>query len=260
MAPTSSFNIVGEGLVFCGVRSAEHLDEALRLFSRLLAHKHKDATFNALSQGIHANWSLHDDVVNPLGDKRQALVTVYTFDLDKDILYFSGATQNLQIPLSHFRTDETGLRGKMKSYESPSLSKPKNCGLLPPYWKPRLSASARSVPFVERVLSDFGHLWRHILRRDYSEHTFRQFAHAILCIGSLDIDAREVASRWLHTSSTRAVRRIKVVLDQDLEQALSLADADVSKSPTAESGNAKVYLLLSVRHVALCEVVQNGAT
>ncbi|KAG4429863.1 hypothetical protein IFR05_014647 [Cadophora sp. M221] len=96
MAPTSSFNIVGEGLVFSGIRNAEYLSEALQLFSRLLSQKPKNATFSALSQGIHASWSLHDDIVNPLGDKRQALVTVYTFDLDQEILYS-------QTPLRIFR-------------------------------------------------------------------------------------------------------------------------------------------------------------
>ncbi|KAH6707846.1 hypothetical protein BKA61DRAFT_135159 [Leptodontidium sp. MPI-SDFR-AT-0119] len=282
MAPTSSFNIVGEGLVFSGVRNAENLGEALALFSRLLFRKPKNATFDALSQGIHADWSLHDDIVNPLGDKRQALVTVYTFDLDQDMLYFSDATQNLQIPLSCFRSDEIVLLEMMKPYEPPPPPSLKNGALPPPYWKPTQSASVRSVSFVKRVLSDFGHLWRHILRRGYSEHTFRQFAMAILRIGSLDVDIREEASRWLHTSmlSQRGpyvwihsrptwkacgeqifpLGKIMVVLDQNLDKAHSLAEADASKLLITEPPNSMLYLLLSVRHVALYKVDCNGVT
>ncbi len=265
-----------QGLVYSAVRRSEYLDEALALFSRLLAHKQKNATFNALTQGFRSNWSLHDDIVNPLGDRRGVLVTVYTFDLDKDILFYSDITQNLQIPLSCFRGNETGLLEKMQPCEPPYLRASEDSALPPPYWEPVITASPRSVSFVQRVLTDFNYLWRHILRREYSEHTFRQFATAILHIASLDIDIREEASRWLHTYErgpfvwihsrpTWKARdeqilprgRIKIVVDQSMEQARGLAEADANKCLTAES-NRTLYLLLSVRHVALCEVGQNG--
>ncbi|XMA10191.1 hypothetical protein WAI453_002982 [Rhynchosporium graminicola] len=280
MSPTSAINIVGEGLVYSGVRRVESLDEGLKQLARLLAHKSKDATFNALSQGIDADWSLHEDIVNPLGDRRQALITVYTIDLDHDRLLFSDEERNLEIPLYAFRKDESGLLEKLTPFEPPSPPIGNTNAFPAPYWRPSRGASARSVPFVKRVITDFGIVWRHILRREYSDHTLRHFAKAILCMGSLDLEIQEEASRHLHTSMLPQrgpyvwihsrpswepcsapmfkLGRITVVLNQNLEQSMSLAKIDKGRMKGSEGNDVSTYLLLSIRHIALCNINSAG--
>lgn len=102
---------------------------------------------------------------------------------------------------------------------------------------------------------------------------------------SLDLIIIEESSRWLHTSqhlkrgphvsihdspswkpyedSFLHFGKIIIILDQDLENAMSLAQADANKQTMTGDGKTEskypaVYLLLSVRHVTLCTADNQG--
>ena len=210
---------------------------------------------------------------------------VYTFDLDSDILLFSDASQNLQLPLSRFRSEKAVAQNEFSTFE-PTPPPPLNPLAFPsPHWRPSRPPSSRTLPFVTRILSDFAHQWRHILRRPYTDSTFRRLASAIVYIATLDFETVEINSRWLHTRERgpyvwihdlpswppfgdRFVRLgyITVVLDQDLEHALGLAREDVEKNETRDAGSVAnappkiscIYILLSLRHIVLCHVNGQG--
>jgi hypothetical protein len=82
--------------------------------------------------------------------------------------------------------------------------------------------------------------WRHILRRPYAGSAFRKLVQALLAIAELDFNAIQEASRWLHTNFARGPN----VWIHDLPL------RSLAKGQLADFGN---YLLLSVRHTALCQ-------
>lgn len=291
------------GLVYTGTRRVVYHENAIPFFSGLLIGKSKGnyiknilieltldlpaATFNALSQGINVEWTLQDDTVNPFGDKRQALVTVYTFDLVNDILFFSDETRNLQLPLCCLREDRLVSPEDFTVFEPPSPPSREYLTFRSSPWTPTSPLPSRSLPFIARILSDFAHQWRHILRRHYADSTFRKLARAILCIAMLDFKVVEIASRWMHTVERGPfvwihhlpfwkpceehiirLEHITVVLDQDLEHALALIRKDVAENSeqkeTATHAGPRLndcftlYLLLSVRHIALRRVNGQG--
>ncbi|KAH6665408.1 hypothetical protein B0J14DRAFT_606075 [Halenospora varia] len=282
---STAFFITAEGLVYGGTGRRVEINDAIMLFSKLLNGTSQAATFNALSQGINIKWSLKDGIVNPFGDKRQAAVTVYTFDLDSDILLFSDAFQNLQLPLSRFRSERLVTRNEFSTFEPTSPPQPNPLAFPSPHWKPSRPPSSRTLPFVTRILSDFAHQWRHILRRPYTDSTFHKLASAILSITTLDFKTVELTSKWLHTHERgpyvwihdlpswppfgdRFVRfgYTTVVLDQDLEHAMALAREDIKKNKTRDADRVTnappnmfcVYILLSLRHIVLCYVDDQG--
>ncbi|KAH8687340.1 hypothetical protein BGZ60DRAFT_393415 [Tricladium varicosporioides] len=282
---STAFFITAEGLVYGGTCRRFEINDAIMLFSKLLNSKSQAATFNALSQGINIKWALKDGIVNPFGDKRQAAVTVYTFDLDSDMLLFSDASQNLQLPLSRFRSERSVTRNDFSTFEPISPPQLNPLAFPSPYWRPSCAPSSRTLQFVTRILSDFTHQWRHILRHPYTDSTFRKLASAIVCIATLDFRTIELTSRWLHThergpyvwihdlpswlpSGDRFVRLgcTTVVLDQDLEHAMALAREDVKMNGTRDADGVTsippniscVYILLSLRHIVLCCVNDQG--
>ncbi|RDL32006.1 uncharacterized protein BP5553_09408 [Venustampulla echinocandica] len=284
---STAFYITAEGLVYAGIQGTVAIAEAIPLFSELLNGTSKVATFNALSQGIHIGWALQDDVANPFGDIRGSLTIVYTFDLDSDILILANATQALQLPICRFREDKPVALNEFTAFEQPS---PPSLNLLTfpcLQWVPSCPSSSRQLPFLTRIFSDFGHQWRHILRRPYADSTFLKFARAVLSIATMGFTVVEIASRWLHRPSGNPyvyihdlpswqpceehfiqIGRIAVVLDQDLEHAITLVRKDTTdKNETREvaggrvplrNNNYNAYLLLSMRHIALCRINEEG--
>ncbi|KAH8800758.1 hypothetical protein F5884DRAFT_535917 [Xylogone sp. PMI_703] len=284
---STAFYIITDGFVYAGTRRRVDIDDAITLLSKLLNGKPKAATFNVLSQGINVKWTRQDDIVNPFGDNRQAGLTMYTFNLDSDVLLFLDSTRTLQIPLSRFREDSSVALTEFTLFKPPSPLGLRSLRFQSPLWTPSSPLPCRSLPFVTRVLSDFAHQWRHILRHPYSDSTFRKLARAILCISTLDFKVVEIASRWMHTSergpyvwihhlpSWQACEEhlirlghITVVLDQDLERAMELVRNDATESneqnkATTLTGSQRnncfnVYILLSVRHIALCRINDQG--
>lgn len=246
----------------------------------------EDDRFNALHKGIAEKWVLRDETVKLFGDKRKNLRFVCSFDLDQDILYYSDETcgyGHIQIPLSRFRDSKHG-PVQASEFTPFELSSPSPLNLTefsPPFKEPSTPISDRRLQFASRILSDFAHQWRHVLRSCYVDPTFRRFARAIVSIATYTFQVDEVSiSQHISFRSSYVtivdvpvwepyehhILRIggtTVVLDQDLQSALNIAREDAkvlrgtgSKEPTAAQANT--YLLLSVRHMMACHVDSTG--
>ncbi|KAH8802742.1 hypothetical protein F5884DRAFT_481134 [Xylogone sp. PMI_703] len=275
------FYMTTDGLVYARASRRVSIDTAIPLFSKILNGTSKETTFNSLFLGIDVKWAQQDDIVNPFGDERQALVTVYIFNLDSDVLLFQDETRTLQLPLSRFREDESVTLADFtlsQVLSPPSLELPR---FQYQSWTPSSPLPLRRLPFVTRILSDFAHQWRHILRHSYGDSTFCKLARAIICMATLDFKVVEVASRWMHTSERgpyvwihqlpswqpckeHLIRlgHINVVLNQDLEYGMQLARSNAMKNrkpnEIATLASFHVYMLLSVKHIALCRIDNQG--
>lgn len=145
---------------------------------------------------------------------------------------------------------------------------------------PKVTVPERNKAFVTRILWDFAHQWRHILRSDYNIHTFRRLACAIVRIATMDFRVVEVDTprqgKGGHLVSVFRlppwepfdtdllwIRSTRIVLTQDLDSAISLIRKDSASSSVAGNAAEKTpahqlsYLVLSVRYIVLCRVVNN---
>lgn len=146
-----------------------------------------------------------------------------------------------------------------------------------PYWKPQVEVDDRIRAFTHRLLRDFNHQWRHILRNHYNSTTLRVLVRAIIRLSTLDFEVRDnigghglpVVHVWIthlpawEPFKTDIVRvgNVYVVLCQAIQEGLSVAQQHVSsrkfstpESPsTTDCGEAQAhYMILSVRHIMLC--------
>ncbi|KAF5253560.1 hypothetical protein FANTH_1632 [Fusarium anthophilum] len=129
----------------------------LDLFSRILIGRDN-------CPGIELEWEDVDDFFNPFGDTRGwAFNSVWTFDLNKDVLFLTKHDRLCSAPLSLARDRLLTL----DDFERPKCN-------------PRKKA------FLGCILRDFGHTWRHILRREANNVTFMKLAYAVIWILNLD--------------------------------------------------------------------------
>ena len=162
----------------------------------------------------------------------------------------------------------------------PSSSKNLKNAFPSPSWVPKVTVPERNKAFVTRILWDFAHQWRHVLRSDYNIHTFRRLACAIVRIATMDFRVVEVDTprqgKGGHLVSVFRlppwepfdtdllwIRSTRIVLTQDLDSAISLIRKDSASSSVAGNAARKTpthqlsYLVLSVRYIVLCRVVNN---
>ncbi|TVY46737.1 hypothetical protein LOCC1_G006220 [Lachnellula occidentalis] len=249
---------------------------------RLLQGKSKASTFDALHKGIYDSWILRDDVVKPFGDRRQNLAFVCTFNLDQDILYYSDESGHIQLPLARLREPSSDPieRSEFTSFQIPSPPQLDLSGFPPPYRKPSTPIPERRLAFSSRILSDFAHQWRHILRSCYTDSTFRRLAKAVISIATSDFRVDEVFEKQ-HISVRRfyitvldipswepyeshmfSIGDTTVVLHQDLQTALEIAKNEANESSKVmnpgDRTEQRTYLLLSVRHMLVCHVDSTG--
>lgn len=238
-----------------------------------------DSSFDEL-HSIPWKWRLQDDAIPPWGDIRGCHVeTTWTFDLDKDVLFFfkNGLRRKISLGLLRQRcVYETDL--KLDVAERPPTMSLEHASP-PSYWVSSRTSSERSRPFAIRILRDFVHQWSHVLLSDYNIHTFRRLARAIVRIATMDFHIVEVDTpqrgtdgrlvtvfqlpRWQPFDSDRLwVCGTRIILTQDIISTISLIQKDsASNSATADRKAPTrpiTYLLLSVKHIALCRVDNNS--
>lgn len=120
-------------------------------------------------------WQLPYDTFFPFGDRRGAgIETVWTFDLDNDMLLFNKRDSGGRLALPRVRQRHITLSDfePLEPPGQPTLSLEDDFMLTPPYWEPKLHVPKRNKAFLSRVLNDFGYQWRHILRSRYNDLTF----------------------------------------------------------------------------------------
>ncbi|KAF2493951.1 hypothetical protein BU16DRAFT_60318 [Lophium mytilinum] len=265
--------------IIVGVRKAyESNEEQLQRFSNILLDLGKDATFDALYNTCPFRWSDGDmyDTIVPFGDEREAQYqSLWTFDIQNDVLRYTNRDGCSQIPLALLRERAVSL-SDMKPLEGP-LPLPFKPAFDPegPYWEPQIKVGNRLRAFTHHLLHDFHHQWRHIHRRRYNSITLRALARAIIRLSTLDFEVRQNTGEGrvplgLHVRITELpawepfendivrVGSIYVVLCQHIQEGLSMARRHLSSrdcSKKTASGEAQAqYMVLSVKSIMLCHV------
>lgn len=209
---------------------------------------------------------------------------MWIFDLDNDSLQIHEKDRSRRIPLCKLRQGPVSSTD-LEPYHPPALARYHKIGeyLSEPTWDPEYDASEQQIAIIGRILEDFSHQWRHVLRSRYNDSTFRRLARAILRIATLDFEITEVASfrsaipgslvalrdlpRW-EPFGNRIVHlgRIPIVLCQHLTHSISAIRNDFgphgahyrSKSTPHVAGDSVTYLVLSVREVFMYKAYFDG--
>lgn len=239
-----------------------------------------DKLFAALEQGIQLTWEDVYDFVNPFGDRRGDLFnSVWTFDLDKDILLLMKKDRHCSAPLRLARE-------RLLTFDDFELvSTPKEPLLedrtLPgPYWEPKLDPIPRERSFLGQVLRDFSYTWRHIIRRQMNTTTFMKLAYAIIWISTMEFTLLERIGFEHISDGGPYVRLLDLpcwetpeatlvpagsgsswfVLSQDIWRGLEMVrNHTKSQSPLACSTTDEViYTILTLRRVVLCRALGEG--
>ncbi|KAM0080068.1 hypothetical protein ACKRZS_007788 [Fusarium odoratissimum] len=160
----------------------------LELFSRILIGRKDcpDEISRTLERGIDVEWEDIYDLVNPFGDTRgRSFNSVWTFDLDKDVLFLTEHDKLCSAPLSLAR-DRLLTLDDFELVRSPTEEIVEEITVPAPYWDFQFDFDQRKKAFLGRILRDFGHTWRHLLRREINNTTFMKLAYAVIWIISMD--------------------------------------------------------------------------
>ncbi|KAK2608993.1 hypothetical protein QQS21_002473 [Conoideocrella luteorostrata] len=165
----------------------------LELLSRILVEQQlcPSELSVVLEQGIGLNWEDTYDFVNPFGDRRDGIFnSVWTFDLDKDVLFLEKrdrcSSTSLELARQRLLTMDD-----FKQLSSATQTPPGEQTLPGPYWQPNISPLPRARAFAGHILRDFGFKWRHIIRRQINATTFMKLAYAIIWISRMDFTILE---------------------------------------------------------------------
>ncbi|KAF5591611.1 uncharacterized protein FSUBG_10424 [Fusarium subglutinans] len=167
----------------------------LELFSRILIGRDNcpDEISSALEKDIQLEWEDVDVFVNPFDDTRgRAFNSVWTFDLDKDVLFLTKDDRLCSAPLSLTR-DRLLILDDFERVKSPNASISEGLPVPGRYWDLQPKCNPRKKAFLGRILRDFGHTWRHILRREANNVIFMKLAYAVIWILNLDFTIVERA-------------------------------------------------------------------
>jgi hypothetical protein len=242
-------------------------------------------TFTALMAALRLKWNQTFDTIYPFGDRRQChFESVWTFNLDDDLLLFSKLTNTQSVHLSLLRQRQVNFNDfeHCATPSPPSFDVPRD--FPSPYWEPdlQLQDQERHIAFTRRILHDFNFQWRHILRNRYNDLTFRRLVCAIIRIVRMDFEIRELTGRRhglygplvgvtdLPTWESLDVKMFRVgqswiSVAQDPADCIPMilqhhsACLNEVTGPTARLPDDEVrYLILTVRHVILCRARGNA--
>ncbi|KAL2068574.1 hypothetical protein VTL71DRAFT_14911 [Oculimacula yallundae] len=280
---STTFQIITEGRVYIFSRRELEFEVTMEKAHKILQGKSKASTFDALYTGIAETWLLRDDVVQPFGDRRQNVRFICTFNLDQDLLCYSDESGHIKVSLDRLRKPdyEPLQRFEFTPFKIAPPPPLDFAEFPPPHKKPLTPIPKRCLDFAPRILSDFAHQWRHILRSSYAEPTFRRLAKAVVSIATYDFRVDEVSTRqhiYFRSSYVTvldvpswppykchlfSVGDTTIILDQDLQNALKIAKDKAKENNRAINPSncieKRTYLLLSVRHMLVCHVDSSGA-
>ena len=218
--------------------------------------------------------------MNPFGDRRQGdYHALWTFDIDNDTLLHTNRHRRCRIPLALLRERIVTL-ADMKPL-GPPVPLPLEPGVDSEtrFWKPQIEVDERMGAFTRRLLRDFNHQWRHILRDNYNPLTLRVLAQAIIRLSTLNFEVYEETGQrhggrgsyvWITNlpdweplmADIVCVGNVYVVLCQSVQEGLSIARqhmlstqefTSIGHSQTVGSVQAQAhYMILSVKHIMLC--------
>lgn len=271
-------------ILFGGCKTSQGDEGLLQLFSAILLGLKQEETADVLRKELPFRWfdSKPYDTINPFGDARQTQYhSLWRFDTQKDLLHHINRSHQRQMPLALLRSRMVSMAdmellggpvpalSAMETEWSPEAS----------YWKPSFEIDDRLRAFGHRLLRDFDHQWRHILRNHYNWTTLRVFARAILRLSTLDFTIRENTGGhapggvhvWITQlpswdpwkTNVERLGNVYVVLCRELQEGLSTAKQHLLSQNFSHSGSLKPiydnaspvnYMILSVKHISLCRV------
>ncbi|KAK2690591.1 hypothetical protein QWA68_010200 [Fusarium oxysporum] len=266
--------------VFRAIFTHSHWSQELprsvkQLFNLALSNFNKDEISRTLERGIDLEWEDLYDLVNPFGNTRgRSFNSVWTFDLDKDVLFLTKHDKLCSAPLSLAR-DRLRTLDDFELVRSPTEEIVEEITVPAPYWDLQLDFNQRKKAFLGRILRDFGHTWRHLLRREINNTTFMKLAYAVSWIISMDLGLVErtgfehvcgrggryigaadlsrwdapdkaivqVGSRWFVLA--RNIRKGLAMIREHMENHAAIADTTI--------GTVR-YAILTLRRIACCKV------
>ncbi|KAF5604799.1 hypothetical protein FPCIR_651 [Fusarium pseudocircinatum] len=234
-----------------------------------------DEISRGLEKGIRLEWEDVCDFVNPFGDARgRAFNSVWTFDLDKDVLFLTKHHQLCSAPLGLAR-DRLLTLDDFEMLKSPTETIAVEELGSTPYWDLQPKCDPRKKAFLGRIILDFGHTWRHILRRQVNNVTFMKRVYAVIWILSLDFTIVErtgfdhvggrggpyvgVADlpRWDAPDKTVArVGSCWVMLARDVPKGIEMIRQHMKNraSITDSAPSTTRYAILTLRQIIFCNV------
>jgi hypothetical protein len=265
--------------ILFGRRRTHDDDEAhLQLFFHILSDLEghdsvQDIVFEALHKDLPFQWCKEAlyDTVNPFGDMRQVdYKTLWTFNIVNGTLLYTNRHCSSKIRLDYLRSRPISLPDfEYLGPPVPSLLHLTMSSSMP-YWIPDIQVDERTRAFSHRILCDFNHQWRHIIRNNYNIITLRVFARALIRLATLQFEVREeTRSRhgirgnyvWItdlpkwrpFEANIVLVGKVYVITCHSVLDGISMAQkhANCQEYKFKERAN---YMVLSVRHIVLCRV------
>ncbi|WZH47252.1 uncharacterized protein QYS62_008396 [Fusarium acuminatum] len=259
------------------MRRIEEDEEFLEVFACILVGLQIPISdiSTALEESIKLDWEDVYDFVNPFGDRRGRMFnSVWTFDLDKGLLFLTKQDRVLSAPI------ELGLQRPLTVDDfhrlDPENKTAEDFQSLEPYWDLKMDICPRKRAFLGRTLADFGHTWRHILRRQMNSATFIKMAYAAVWISSMKFDIFERTGfehvggqslgpyvwvsdlpKWNSPKSTfLQVGSNWFVFVQEIQEGIEMArDHACSRPQVAElEASPTTYAILSLRQITLCKI------
>ena len=225
-------------------------------------------------------------MVNPFGDRRGGYQSsVWTFNLDQNVIQYNdkeheqASTLQLQRALELVEQRSLSLEDFETPRIDPSLMEKRQQTVSGPFWGPDLVVCPRAEAFLGRLLRDFGHAWRHIIRRDMNDTTFRHLAFATMWLATSDFTLHE-RTGWEHVNNTGAQTYANVdglpqweipdvstlrlgstyfVLNQDIRKGMDWIRDENSKRnlrDVADSARPSVYVILTPWQIVLSRTNQ----
>lgn len=237
-----------------------------------------ESTLSFLCQEIPGFWSDTYDIAIPFGDRREVLYgSVWTFDLDQDVLFHTRSDGSSMVPLSLAR-ERLLTSSDFVPLSLPPPPAPSSHSFAAPYWNVQIGDVARETSFLGRILQDFAHTWRHVLRRRQNRSTFLRLAVAVVWISSLDFTVIE-RTDWDHSPGGLYAQvselpqwpcpnanfvksgRTWFALFEDPDEGMRYIRQHHARQTSEEApskGNSATYVLLSLRHIVLVRAEKDG--
>ncbi|KAK9434808.1 hypothetical protein VB005_09593 [Metarhizium brunneum] len=247
----------------------------LEVFSRALVGQEKcpSKLSASLEQSIDLAWEDVLDFVDPFGDRRGCVFdSVWIFDLDKDLVSLQKRYQTCFSSLELARKRLLTL-DDFQVLNSPTQPLQREPNLSEPYWEPKLDPLPRIKSFLARLLRDFAHTWRHVLRRPMNTIVFQKLAYATIWISTLDFILFERVG-FEHVSTSPRGPYVDVVdlpgweapeetlvqagscwfaLAQDTREGLEMVQRHMTNHLKDSATAVRTYAILTLRHVILCK-------
>ncbi|KAF5548823.1 hypothetical protein FMEXI_4493, partial [Fusarium mexicanum] len=219
----------------------------LELFSRILI-----GCANCPEKDIHLEWEDVDDFVNPFGDTRgRAFNSTWTFDLNKDVLFLTKDDLLCSAPLSLAR-DRLLTLDDFEMLKSPTETIAEEEHGSIQYWDLQPKIDPRRKAFLGRILRDFGHTWRHLLRREWNvQDSIHVAGRGGPYVGVADLPRWDIPDKTVVRVGT-----CWIVLARDIPKGIEMIREHMETlgAITGLTTSTATYAILTLKQIICCKV------